>query len=72
LNGISAEVKTELLAFGILRNRLHEIRAAVAARQTSIIKKLSGTKLDNAFLEELRIEHNQRAARIRGAAAVRA
>ena len=63
LKTIPVEVQEELLAFGILRNRLHAINGTVTSRQSGIIEKLIGRKLDDALVADLAAAHNRRAAR---------
>jgi hypothetical protein len=64
LKTIPVEVQEELLAFGILRNRLDQMHAALASRQDSIIEKLIGRKMNAALIRDLAAEHNRRAAKL--------
>lgn len=70
LKTIPVAVQEELLAFGILRNRLHEMHAAVTRRQDTIIEKLVGRKIDAALIRDLAAAHNRRAAKIQRRAGV--
>jgi hypothetical protein len=55
------EVQEELLAFGILQRRGYKVED----RQNSIIEKLVGRTMDDAFVSDLAAAHNRRAARMR-------
>ena len=72
IQSIPVDIQEDLLAVGLLRRRLHELLSAVERRQDRIIGQLLGMRVDNALLSDLFRLHNERAARIRAAKAVRA
>jgi len=68
---IPQEVQQDIISLILLTRRMHEMLAGIEYRLNSIVKKLTGVKVDDALLADLVAEHNQRAAKLRGGAAVR-